>query len=246
MNNLEKQQIKNELNALNLYFTEDGKEILSQYKKLSFFYVSSKGKAMKNRLKKERKTYKYKIIPIKINIKYFIYISSFWEKTFFYYSRIKNIKNMNISKIIKIFNRMLKKERIFPIGKDMLKAPIKLLPDFSFIFGLQNEDKKYYKSWRKKLQNIKNSIFVIQDIEVHHDITIKIKNSSSNKRKEQKIIKVGDNLTKKTGKFSFLKRIIDRNNNLYGEEIHNKETGDIIHECHEKLSEHIGHGSAKK
>lgn len=64
MNNLEKQQIKNELNALNLYFTEDGKNMLSQYKKLSFFYVSSKGKAIKNRLKKNRKNYKYKILYI--------------------------------------------------------------------------------------------------------------------------------------------------------------------------------------
>ena len=247
MNELEKKQIKNELNTLNLDFTKSGKEIFSLYKKLSFFYVSSKGKSMKNRLKKGRKTYKYKIIPIIINRNHYIYIPSFWEKTF-YYSRIKNTENVNISKIIKIFKFMLKKERIFPIGENMLKVPIKLLPNFSFIFELQNKDKKYYKSLRKKLQSFKNSFFIIQDIEIHHDIIIKIKSkiTSSKKRKEQKIIRVGDNLTKKTGKFAFLKRIIDRNNDLYGEEIRNKETGDIIHECYEKLSEHIGHGSAKK
>lgn len=47
-------------------------------------------------------------------------------------------------------------------------------------------------------------------------------------------------------KFSYVKRIIDRNNELYGEEIYNRETGEIIYEYYERVSEHIGHGSAKR
>jgi hypothetical protein len=56
----------------------------------------------------------------------------------------------------------------------------------------------------------------------------------------------GDDLHKTTGKWNRLERVIDRENNLYSEKIIDPETGRIIHQCEEPLSEHKGHGSAKK
>ena len=48
------------------------------------------------------------------------------------------------------------------------------------------------------------------------------------------------------GKIVNLKRIIDRENDIYHEIITDYETGEIIYEKKEKLSEHTGHGYAKK
>lgn len=56
----------------------------------------------------------------------------------------------------------------------------------------------------------------------------------------------GDDLHRKTGMWKKLSRIIDRQNNLYHETVTNPETGKIEHECREPLSEHRGHGAAKK
>jgi hypothetical protein len=39
---------------------------------------------------------------------------------------------------------------------------------------------------------------------------------------------------------------VDNLNDKYDEVIKIKGTDEIIHECHEKVSEHVGHGSAKK
>ena len=41
-------------------------------------------------------------------------------------------------------------------------------------------------------------------------------------------------------------RVIDREKNHYHEIVSDYETGEIIHECKQALSEHIGHGTAKK
>lgn len=56
----------------------------------------------------------------------------------------------------------------------------------------------------------------------------------------------GDDLHRKTGKWMKLTRMIDRDNNQYKEEVKDPETGDTIHRCEEPLSDHMGHGSAKK
>ena len=39
--------------------------------------------------------------------------------------------------------------------------------------------------------------------------------------------------------------VIDRENDLYKEVVTDPDTGKIIHQCEEPLSEHVGHGSAK-
>ena len=56
----------------------------------------------------------------------------------------------------------------------------------------------------------------------------------------------GDDFSTKRGKYVYKTRSIDRENNLYFESITDKESGDIIHRKEEKLSDHKGHGSAKK
>ncbi len=47
-------------------------------------------------------------------------------------------------------------------------------------------------------------------------------------------------------RWNFLTRIIDRENDRYYELIKDGETDQIINETEEKLSDHQGHGSAKK
>lgn len=41
-------------------------------------------------------------------------------------------------------------------------------------------------------------------------------------------------------------RVIDRENDQYREKVWDPETGEVIHACEEPLSQHFGHGSAKK
>ena len=55
----------------------------------------------------------------------------------------------------------------------------------------------------------------------------------------------GHDLHRKTGIWMLLTRLIDRKNNLYHEKIVNPNTGEVVHERKERLSKHIGHGSAK-
>ena len=57
---------------------------------------------------------------------------------------------------------------------------------------------------------------------------------------------VGADLHRKSGKWMHKERIIDRENDWYSETVTDPETGDVIYECHEPLSEHQGHGSAKR
>jgi transcription elongation factor Elf1 len=57
---------------------------------------------------------------------------------------------------------------------------------------------------------------------------------------------IGYDLFRKIQKWMRLERVIDRENDYYKEVITNPTTGEIIHHCEEPLSEHRGHGSAKK
>ena len=41
-------------------------------------------------------------------------------------------------------------------------------------------------------------------------------------------------------------RLIDHDNDHYKERVTDYETGEVIHEDESKLSQHIGHGSAKR
>ena len=58
--------------------------------------------------------------------------------------------------------------------------------------------------------------------------------------------KVGDDLHRKSGRWMRLERVIDRAKNWYREVVTDRETGKIVHECDEPLSDHRGHGAADK
>jgi len=54
----------------------------------------------------------------------------------------------------------------------------------------------------------------------------------------------GDDLHRNTGTWREIRRVINREKNEYHEVIKDATTGEILHECHEPLSEHRGHGAA--
>jgi hypothetical protein len=56
----------------------------------------------------------------------------------------------------------------------------------------------------------------------------------------------GDDLHRMSGKWMKLSRTIDRDNDVYHEVIADPDTGEIVHECKERLSQHLGHGSDKR
>jgi hypothetical protein len=56
----------------------------------------------------------------------------------------------------------------------------------------------------------------------------------------------GDDLCVKTKTWMTKRRVIDKKNDRYSEIVTDPETGKIIHQTDHKLSEHRGHGSAKK
>jgi len=56
----------------------------------------------------------------------------------------------------------------------------------------------------------------------------------------------GDELHRKTRKWFKKERVIDRENDRYFEKITDPETGQVIHHCDEPLTQHSGHGTARK
>ena len=58
--------------------------------------------------------------------------------------------------------------------------------------------------------------------------------------------KVCDDLHRKSDRWMRLERVIDRAKNWYRELVTDRETGKVVHQCDEPLSDHRGHGTAKK
>jgi Zn ribbon nucleic-acid-binding protein len=87
-------------------------------------------------------------------------------------------------------------------------------------------------------------IGVRDGIEIHEQIKGKVKSQAINKPLREFIY--GDEKYRKQDKWVDKTRIIDRENNEYTEIVKYKETGEIIHECKEPLTDHFNHGSAKK
>lgn len=65
-------------------------------------------------------------------------------------------------------------------------------------------------------------------------------------RKEIREILLGDDYSCQFKKYVRKEMIIDKENDSYVEVVTDKESGIIIHECREALSEHKGHGSDKR
>jgi phage FluMu protein Com len=92
--------------------------------------------------------------------------------------------------------------------------------------------------------NIGFELFLTDKIKIHDQI--KGKGKMQGIKKPRKETLYGDDLHRTENKWRDKIRIIDRENDHYYEKIVNKETGEIIHECDEPLSEHWSHGSAKR
>jgi hypothetical protein len=58
--------------------------------------------------------------------------------------------------------------------------------------------------------------------------------------------KEGANLHRKSGRWMQRDLVIDRDNDRYLERVVDPETGAVIHECEEPLSQHQRHGTAKR
>jgi predicted RNA-binding Zn-ribbon protein involved in translation (DUF1610 family) len=55
----------------------------------------------------------------------------------------------------------------------------------------------------------------------------------------------GDDFHRKTGRWSIMRRLIDRANNWYEEVFHDRDTGNVIHKKAERLSDHRTGGKLK-
>jgi DNA-directed RNA polymerase subunit RPC12/RpoP len=55
-----------------------------------------------------------------------------------------------------------------------------------------------------------------------------------------------DDLHRKSGKWMLREIVVDRENDKYKEIVTDPATGDVVHHCEEPLSQHQGHGSARK
>lgn len=83
-------------------------------------------------------------------------------------------------------------------------------------------------------------------VTLHENIKGKLKDPAFNsKRNPRYDFFEGDEVRKKDGKWMKKTRILDKYNNKYIEKVIDPDTGEVIHENEEPLSEHFGHGSAK-
>ena len=87
-------------------------------------------------------------------------------------------------------------------------------------------------------------VVISETVEVHEKLGLKARHGKSGKPFLESVS--GDDLHRKSGKWMSLERVIDRENDKYKEIVTDPKTGEIIHHCEEPLSQHQGHGSAKK
>jgi hypothetical protein len=79
----------------------------------------------------------------------------------------------------------------------------------------------------------------------HMLLAAKVMKKPGQKKSPVESIK-GDVYSVAKGKMVRIHRMIDRRRNLYYEKVHDPDTRDVLHEDEEPLSEHRGHGSAKR
>jgi hypothetical protein len=87
-------------------------------------------------------------------------------------------------------------------------------------------------------------VMVSETLAMHEQIGMKARHGDSGKPFLES--KSGDSLHRRTGEWVSREMTVDRENDVYKELITNPETGKVIHHCEEPLSQHQGHGSAKK
>jgi hypothetical protein len=90
-------------------------------------------------------------------------------------------------------------------------------------------------------------VFTVQaaDAAEFHDFVQGAKGKRPGEKKPYIETQAGDQFSPARARFMDKYRRIDRDNDRYDEVVMDPETGEIVHECHEPLTEHWGHGSAK-
>jgi hypothetical protein len=88
------------------------------------------------------------------------------------------------------------------------------------------------------------SLSISESVTVHGMLELKGRHATGGRPFNEQ--KVGDELHRKSGRWMRLERVIDRAKNWYREVVTDHETGKIVHQCDEPLSDHQGHGTAKK
>ena len=87
------------------------------------------------------------------------------------------------------------------------------------------------------------SVNVSDTLHFRESLGVKHKNAAGKTLAESV---AGDDLHRKSGKWMKKERVIDHANDHYKEVVTDPETGEVVHQCEEPLSSHVGHGSDKK
>ena len=110
---------------------------------------------------------------------------------------------------------------------------------------VSSEEKKICPKCGSNRQDVSLSIF--DKLTVAASVRGKVKDDSfSSKQKVRKDFFYGDDVRKKDGKWMKKERIIDKDADCYKEVVTDPSSGEVVHKTEEPLSEHRGHGSAKR
>lgn len=112
-------------------------------------------------------------------------------------------------------------------------------------FGEYNEETDKIESCDICGSNdLKRILYLKDSISFHENIKGK-SNKMPGKKKPYSEFQGGEEWSVSKKCYVDKTRQIDREHDMYHEIVSEQQTGEIIHECHEPLSEHFGHGSAK-
>ena len=83
------------------------------------------------------------------------------------------------------------------------------------------------------------------EVEDRHKMKLKGGERTASSKPGRELIQ-GHDFHRKSGKWNYLFRLVDRINDWYHEKITDLKTGNTIRDCQEPLSKHPGRGSAKR
>ena len=78
----------------------------------------------------------------------------------------------------------------------------------------------------------------------HEDLDLRARDATGGK--PYLTVKSGDSLEQRTGKWRDRVQRVDQANHWYDKVVTDKETGEVLRDCHEPLSDHVDRGSARK
>ncbi len=87
------------------------------------------------------------------------------------------------------------------------------------------------------------SVFDADSTNLHEDAALKARRQGE--KNPYLELKLGESLEYGTGVWRLRLQRVDRDANWYDKVVTDQDTGSPIHECHERLTEHQGRGSAK-